>query len=123
MAKRTPPSRVPKRAKTDDQVREEGFTPFLRAEHTKEGEAFALTGWNKEHADGQQIICEVENAEGTQYSLGVRKGSPDHRVLHKALGADWQNWRGGLTVTLRAGKQGDMVFVNVAAADKSDPFV
>lgn len=109
--------------KTDDQVRAEGYTPFLRPEHTKNGAAFSVTGWNTEHRDGKQIIVEVMDEDGVKFSLGIRKGSPDHRILHQALGSDWANWRGGLIVEFRKGTVGDMEFVNVASADTNDPFV
>jgi hypothetical protein len=124
MAKREAPASVPgKPRKTDDQVREEGFTPFIRPEHTKTGEAFRVTGWNKPHADGQQYIVEIANAKGVEFSLGVRIGSPDHKILHKALGPDFMKWQGGLIVEIRQGNRGTGVgFVNVAAASKGDPF-
>lgn len=109
--------------KTDEQVRADGFTPFLRPEHTKSGAWFSITGWNTEHRDKMQYIVEVQDEDGELFSLGVRIGSPDHRTLQKALGADWKNWRGGLSVEFRKGNRGDMEFVNVASADKADPFV
>lgn len=82
-----------------------------------------MTGWNTEHRDGQQYIVEVMDEDGVKFSMGVRKGSPDHRILHNALGPDWQKWKGGLIVEFRKGKVGDMEFVNVASADTMDPFV
>jgi hypothetical protein len=109
--------------KTDEQVRAEGFTPFLRPEHTKSGAWFSITGWNTEHRDKQQIIVEVQDEDGIKFSFGVRIGSPDHRVLHQALGADWKSWTGGLSVEFRKGNKGDVEFVNVATADRADPFV
>ncbi len=104
--------------KSDQQVRDEGFTPFLRPEHTSDGAFFNVTGWNTAHRDGKQYIVEVQDEQGELYSLGVRINSPDHRILQKALGADWANWKGGLSVQLRKGNKGDVVFVNVATADK-----
>ena len=104
-------------------MRAEGFTPFLRPEHTKSGAAFSVTGWNTEHRDGKQYIVEVMDEDGQKFSLGVRKGSPDHRVLHQALGPDPFKWKGGLIVEFRKGNIGDMEFVNVASADTMDPFV
>lgn len=117
-------SAAPGRArKTDEEVRRDGYTPFLRPEHTKSGAAFSVTGWNTEHRDKSQYIVEVMDEDGQTFSLGVRIGSPDHRVLQKALGSDWRNWKGGLIVEFRKGKVGDMEFVNVASADTNDPFV
>jgi hypothetical protein len=122
MAKRQGPPSGAKQRKTDDQVRQDGFTPFLRPEHTKNGAHFNVTGWNTAHKDGKQYIVEVQDEAGELYSMGVRIGSPDHRILQKALGADWANWKGGLSVQIRKGNQGDVSFVNVATADKAQPF-
>ncbi len=93
---------------TDAEIRDRGMNPFLRPAHCTDGESFALTGWAR-YKDGQ-IIIEVEN------TTGVREGSPDHRILHKALGADWKTWAGFLTVKIAAGKKAGTSFVNVATA-------
>jgi hypothetical protein len=103
-------------------LREQGFTPFLRPEHTREGEWFRLTGFNQD--DGNQIKVEVESEVGAAYTLGVRKGSPGHRIMHRTFGpgpASWAN--GGVQIKLVPGTRGDgVVFVNVAAAQHGEPF-
>jgi len=121
MAKRqaTPPSA---RRLSDDQVRERGMNPFLRPEHTKDHEPFKLTGWKRQNAEKDQIIIEVENERGAIFDLGIREGSPDHRKLWKAMGADWRSWTGGITVQIVAGKLAGTKFVNVATADRAEPF-
>ena len=101
---------------SDEEIRARGFSPFLRPEHTVEGEIFQLTGWTNKHTDGRQIIVEVENSKGLTFSLGVRIGSPDHRVLFKALGVDWALWAGSIIVTIVDGQRNNMKFVNVHSA-------
>src|SRR4051812_41249143 len=80
----------PKRERmTDEQVRAQGFNPFVRPEHVSEGQRLKLTGFNRKKDQGtprEQIVCEVETEAGDTFDLGVRVGSPDHRILHKALG-------------------------------------
>jgi hypothetical protein len=98
------------------------MNPFLRPEHTQNGEAFKLTGWVRQSPDKTQIIVEVENENGAIYDLGVREGSPDHRKLFKAMGSDWRQWRGGILVEVGPGRQAGTSFVNVASADHNEPF-
>jgi hypothetical protein len=83
-----------------------------------------LTGFNTLRDQGterEQITCEVENENGTRFSLGVRQGSPDHRILFHALGRDWRGWQGTVTVTIAQGRNADVSFVNVKAADRGEP--
>lgn len=133
MAKRSPsrasaaPAARPRM--TDDQLRAKGFVPFLRPEHCQDGEWFQLTGFNALHMPGterEQITCEVENENGNQFTLGVRQGSPDHRILHHAFGKDWRGWAGSVQVTIADGRRRDannnkVQFVNVKAADTRPP--
>lgn len=127
MAKRTPRETATRPAparprRSDDEIREQGFTPFLRPEHCKEGEWFRLSGFNQD--DGNQIKVEVESEVGAAYTLGVRKGSPGHRIMHRAFGSDIDGWRnGGVEIKLAPGTRGDgVVFVNVGRATHGEPF-
>lgn len=113
----------PARARrSDDELREQGFTPFLRPEHCKDGEWFRLTGFNQD--DGQQYKAEVANESGTTYTLGIRKGSPSHRIMHHTFGGSIDAWKnGGIEVKLVPGNRGDgVVFVNVGSAAHGEPF-
>jgi len=107
---------------TDDQIRAKDMNPFLRPEHAKNGEAFKLTGWNRQNPAKDQIIVEVENEQGLKFDLGVREGSPDHRKLWRALGPEWRGWRGGVSVEIVPGRNAGTSFVNVATADLAEPF-
>jgi len=114
---------------SDDELRAKGFAPFLRPEHCAEGEWLMLTGFNALYKPGteqEQITCEVENENGNQFKLGIRQGSPDHRILHHAFGHDWRGWKGSVQVTIATGKRkaddGSTVkFVNVKEADNQVP--
>jgi hypothetical protein len=120
MAKRTPQRQPPP---NDDAIRAKGFTPFIRAEHTSDGEWFRLTGLNqlRRRDDGtEQINCEIENETGEQFTLGVRLGTPDYRKMFHALGREWRTWTGGIAVTLQRGSRGG-IFVNVKDADRQGP--
>lgn len=121
MAKRpapAPPSRpVPGRL-TDDQLRARNMMPFLRPNHVQENEQLRLTGFNNAREDNQ-IVCEVENEAGQSFNLGVRRGSPDHRVMHKTLGADYNRWTGHVVVTIsKARTSGHPGFVNIKDASR-----
>lgn len=119
MAKKTAPKKTER--PDDNAMRARGFTPFLRPEHTGNGEYFRLTGFNQD--DGTQFKIEVANEKGDCYTLGVRKGSPSHRIMYHALGEDPLKWRGGVSIVLTPGTRGDgVVFVNVATADQEEPF-
>jgi hypothetical protein len=109
---------------TDADIRAKGFTPFLRAEHVEDGEWLKLIGFNTlrdRDTDGEQVVCEVENEHGETFSLRIRMGSPDHRIVHRALGADWKRWSGGVRVKVVPGRERDRYFVNVSEADKAGP--
>lgn len=129
MAKRQAPRNaqapLKRERESDDSIRNRGLTPFLRPEHVAEGEWLKLTGFNsvrERDTDREQIVCEVENESGHTFSLGVRNGSPDHRVLHRTFGGDHRRWIGGVKVTIAEGtKQRGTRFVNVAEADKTGP--
>jgi hypothetical protein len=110
----------------DDAMREKGFSPFLRPEHTRENEWFLMTGWNVIGLDSKklpQIKIELQNEQGQNFVLGVREGSPDHRILFHAFGSqDYRAWpKGAIKVKVVAGTQGDMRFINVAEADPDPP--
>lgn len=126
MAK-TQPSRRRRQAElqeTEEAMRARGVIPFLRPTHVENREWLKLTGFNarfKPGTDQEQIACEVENENGTFFTLGVRDGSPDHRVLFRALGSNWKTWSGSVQVTIVTGRNGDTQFVNVMAADPEPP--
>jgi len=123
MAKRATTQPTARKSRlTDDQIRGKDMNPFLHPEHTNNGEAFKLTGWVRQSPAKDQIIIEVESEAGLLFDLGVREGSPDHRKLFKALGADWRTWRGGIIVSVVPGRNPGTSFVNVAAADHAEPF-
>lgn len=107
---------------SDDQLRARNMMPFLRPNHVTENEQLRLTGFNALRDQGtakEQIICEVENEAGTQFNLGIRMGSPDHRVMHRNIGPDWRSWRGSVTVTIARGRvAGHPGFVNVKDASR-----
>ncbi len=131
MAKRnSPPTpvnaqpRLKPTRESDEAIRARGLTPFLRPEHVIDGEWLKLTGFNAikgRDTDDEQIICEVENEHGHTYSLGVRDGSPDHRILHRTLGTNPKRWAGGVKVTIANGRTAGAKFVNVAEADTHGP--
>jgi hypothetical protein len=119
----TPVNSKPRR-ESDEAIRARGVTPFLRPEHVRTGEVLKLTGFNsvrERDTDREQIVCEVENEIGESFSLGVRSGSPDHRVLHRALGPDSRKWIGSVEVKIVDGRQRDTQFVNVVSADRGAP--
>jgi hypothetical protein len=106
-------------------MRARNLTPFLRPEHVISGESLKLTGFNAmrdRDTDREQVICEVENEHGHTFSLGVRTGSPDHRILHRTFGESFRQWRGTVTVTIAPGRTRDHAgFVNVKSADTDYP--
>jgi hypothetical protein len=107
---------------TDEQLRAQGFNPFLRPEHVGDGEVIALVGFNRKKDHGtskEQIVCEVQTEGGHVFDLGVRTGSPDHRALHRGLGADWSTWKGSATVIHR--ERETVTFVNIANATVEFP--
>ena len=121
MAKKTARRKtVGRERQTDEEVRSRGFNPFLRPEHCTDGELLALTGFNSQ-GDGQ-IKCEVQNERGETFTLGVRQGMPDHRILHHALGADWSRWAGTVKIKHGAGREGPAQFCNVDSAQRDYPF-
>ena len=99
------------------------MNPFLRPEHVKDGEALKLTGWSRLSPDQTQIIVEVENERGALFDLGIREGSPDHKIMFKAFGRDWRKWpTGGILVSIVEGRKEGTSFVNIAGADVNEPF-
>ena len=118
MAKSRPTSNNGTTRETDEALRTRGFNPFLRPEHVKEGDTLALTGFNYPHRDGSQTCVTVQKGDtGEQFTLGVRKGSPDHRAFFEAFGTnDPDKWAPGfVTVTIGKGTRpgADVFFVNV----------
>jgi hypothetical protein len=108
--------------KTDAEVRSAGFSPFLRPEHTGDGNMLTLTGWNRESPDKRQWFVEVQDDQGQTFDMGIRKDSPDHRQLFKAFGPDPIKWVGGtVTVTIKAGRDAGTSFVNIAAVTADEP--
>lgn len=115
--------RQTRRPRMDDaDLRAKGFDPFLRPEHTKDGESFELTGFNSIDRQNprEQFKVQVRNAKGETFMLGIREGSPDHRIVHTALGGNYREWRGSVTVTIADGTKGGK-FVNVATASDDAP--
>lgn len=108
-------------------MRERGFSPFMRPEHIENpNEWFMMTGWNVPGPDSKgrtQIKIEVENEKGARFVVGVREGSPDHRVLFHAFGsADHTKWpKGAIKFKAVPGTRGDVRFINVAEADVDPP--
>jgi hypothetical protein len=103
---------------SDESLRNRGFNPFLRPDHTGDGEEFILTGFNYLHRDGSQICVTVMNAKGESFALGIRKGSPDHNKFFSAFGMDYEAWSPGVvTVSISKGTRPgtDVSFVNVAS--------
>ncbi len=126
MAKRQPRNRPAsdRPAPDDAAMRAKGFAPFMRPEHiSNPNEWFLLTGWNVAEPEKKQIKVEIENEKGDTFVLGVREGSPDHRLLFRTFGAETREWRnGGLKVKAVEGSRGDGArFVNIAEADPNPP--
>ena len=122
--KQTNPTPANGRRESDASIRARGVTPFLRPEHVATGEWLKLTGFNAmkdRDTDREQIICEVENENGESFSLGVRTGSPDHRVLHRTFGNDFRKYAGSVKVKIVDGRTRGTQFVNVAAASADVP--
>jgi hypothetical protein len=106
---------------TDEEYRAKGLVPFLRPGHVRDGEQLKLTGFNVVQPDGQ-IVCDVANAAGIMFRLGVREGSPDHRCLHYKLGPEPKKWLGSVTIAIAPGRTPDHPgFVNVADAEPDEP--
>lgn len=106
---------------SDEQMRARGMTPFLRPEHvSKDIPEFRMTGFNRKGNDGQ-FLCDVERGDGDIFTLGIREGSPDHRVLFNAFGGDYTRWTGTVAVKIVNGRQAGTQFVNVESASKSAP--
>lgn len=109
---------------SDESMRARNVTPFLRPEHVSDGEWLKLTGFNAmkdRDTDREQYILEVENEHGHTFSLGIRTGSPDHRIFHRSFGEAFRQWRGSVQVTIADGRRGDVQFVNVKAVDHDWP--
>lgn len=118
-----PNPNAPRPRVSDEELRKKGFTPFLRPEHVTEGDIAMLTGFNSirdANTEKEQILCEIELENGHKFTLGVRQGSPDHRILHHALGHNWRMWRGSVGITIGKGRQGG-VFCNVKDANRNEP--
>jgi hypothetical protein len=104
MAKRTPQRKQTTReeppAVTDtDTTTATDFNPFLKPEHLKAGvNTFVRTGWTRRTRGkfGPQIIVEVHDERENAYDFAVTEGSPNHRELFKALGANPQEWGAGV---------------------------
>jgi hypothetical protein len=108
---------------SDDSLRARGFTPFLRPEHVGDGETLSLTGFNYKHRDGEQICVTVANADGVEFVLGIREGSPDHKKFFNAFGPEYSGWvPGEVVVKIGTGSKPGakpVQFVNVAAVTPS----
>jgi len=104
---------------TDEEFRARGMVPFLRPTHVTDGEEMKLTGFNIRKDN--QFIIEVTNRAGLAFNLGIRYGSPDHRVLFHGLGETWESWRGSITVTIAPSTRGGEGFVNVKDASPDEP--
>lgn len=120
---RQPNTRPTRERESEQSMRDRGITPFIRPEHVHDGEWLKLTGFNairERNTDREQFTCEVENENGTVFTLGIRNGSPDHRILHRRFGADFRSWVGAVQVTIGEGRKGGS-FVNVKDADTDSP--
>lgn len=109
---------------SDEELRDKGFTPFLRAEHVSDGEWLKATGFNslrERDTALEHFLVEVETEAGLAFSLRIRPGSPDHRILYRTFGAELKRWIGGIRVKLVAGREAGRYFVNVEDADRSGP--
>lgn len=118
MAKPRPAAARPTNSReSDESLRARGFNPFLRPEHTKDGDEFTLTGFNYRHRDGNQICVTVMKPDtGDEFTLGIREGSPDHNHFYKAFGASFTDWHPGtVTVAISQGRTPGTAFVNVKA--------
>ena len=106
-------------AEIDQQIRDKGKNPFLRPEHTTEGEELALTGFNFMGKVGQFCVTVQRMTDGTKFTLGIREGSPDHERFYEAFGSnDYRTWApGSVTITIGKGSRpgADVSFVNVKA--------
>lgn len=124
MAKRQARQQTDRPAPDDAAMRAKGFAPFMRPEHiTHPNEWFLLTGWNVPDPAKRQIKVEIENDKGETFTLGVREGSPDHRLLFRTFGSNHLEWKNG-SVKVKAveGTRGDGArFVNIAELDENPP--
>ena len=80
----------------------QGFNQFLKSEHINESGTtrFDLTGYVRTSVGqyGPQVVLEVEDADGKTWDFGVKEGSPNHRMLWRALGGDTRTWGGSIVV-------------------------
>jgi len=79
-----------------------GYNPFLKPDdigHNGPVE-LALTGWVRRTVGrfGPQIVIEVTGPGGKTYDFGIKEGSPNHRMLFKAMGRNEKEWAGRLVV-------------------------
>ncbi len=105
---------------TDEEFRAKGMVPFLRPSHVNEGEKLRLTGFNVRKDD--QFVLEVVNAAGVPFNLGIRYGSPDHRIMFHAFHSqDFETWVGAVSVTIAPSTRGGEGFVNIKDASPDEP--
>jgi len=65
-----------------------------------------LTGWTRRTVGrfGPQIVIEVVTPGGKLWDFGIKDGSPNHRMIFRALGADEKKWNGRLVVEIETFK-------------------
>lgn len=102
---RNPPAddRAPEQTST-------GYNPFLKAEDldSKSKHRLELTGWVRRTVGryGPQVVIEVRDATGRTWDLGVKDGSPNHRMIWRGMGRDETKWAGALIVEVQRFKIG-----------------
>lgn len=88
-----------------DQGGSSGYNPFLKVEHVNESgpTRLDLTGWVRRTTGryGPQIVIEVVNKrDGRTYDLGIKEGSPNHRMMFRGMGMDEKKWAGYIIVEI-----------------------
>lgn len=102
--------------------------PFLKAADLKPGHnLLLLTGWTRRvppHvARGisfpEQIVIEVQTENEKLFDFGIGVGSPNHKMLHKAMGPTEQHWRGTIVVERQQGRNAPFIAIVEAAAQRA----
>src|SRR5262245_56933728 len=82
-----------------------GFNDFLKVEHLpgKGRTMLRLSGWVRKTVSkfGKQVVIEVETEDDKTFDFGIKDGSPNHRMLFKAFGANTENWQGSIFVEIQ----------------------
>jgi uncharacterized protein YjaZ len=105
-----------------------GYNQFLKVDDLDDDVTrLVLTGWVRRTVGkyGPQIVVELTHPNGRTYDFGVKEGSPNHRMLFRAMGRDETKWAGAIVVhkttfVMASGRQSNLA-IEIREVESDNP--